>query len=112
MGDRREHLRAVLDEVLQLGLHGVEREDRLADLVGADRLDGRRAKVHAKPPRTQGELLQGLARRRVAIKATRTVDNSTRPITIRLRGPSSSPQLRETEENISQEPSLIWISNA
>ncbi|MNN91476.1 hypothetical protein D3C81_2095980 [compost metagenome] len=59
MGDGREHLRTVLDEVPQLGLHGIEREDRLANLVGPDRLDRRCAKIHAEAPCALGKLLQG-----------------------------------------------------
>ena len=59
MGDGREHLRAVLDEVLQLGLHGVESEDRLTDFMGPDRLHRRRPEVDAKTPCALGKLLQG-----------------------------------------------------
>lgn len=58
MGDGREHLRAVLQEVLELGLHGVEREDRLADFVGADDRNRRRLVVDAKAPRTFGKAFQ------------------------------------------------------
>ncbi|MNF94802.1 hypothetical protein D3C84_775220 [compost metagenome] len=59
MGNGREHLRAVADEVLQLGLHGVEGEDRLADFLGAEGFDGRGAEVHAKAAGTFSETLQG-----------------------------------------------------
>lgn len=57
VGNGGEHLRAVADEVLQLSLHGVEREDRLADFLGAQWFDGRGAEVRTEASGTFGEAL-------------------------------------------------------
>ncbi|MNI70681.1 hypothetical protein D3C73_1265070 [compost metagenome] len=48
---------------------------------------------------------RGLARRRVAISATSAVEINTSSRTIKVRGVSSSPQLRDGAENVSHEPS-------
>ncbi|MNP51989.1 hypothetical protein D3C76_1463480 [compost metagenome] len=60
MGDGGEHLGAVFDEMPQLRLHGIESQDRLANFMGPDRLDGRCPEIQAKVPRAVGELLQRL----------------------------------------------------
>ena len=58
MGNGREHLGTVLDEVLQLRLHGIEGKDCLADLRRPDRLDGRGTKVDPETSCALGKLLQ------------------------------------------------------
>ncbi|MNJ55469.1 hypothetical protein D3C77_509600 [compost metagenome] len=58
VGNGGQHLRTLSDEMLNLRLHGVERGDRLAQLIGAFRANRRGAQVAAKTPRGTGETLQ------------------------------------------------------
>ena len=58
MGNGRQHLRAVVDEMLQLPLHGIERNDHLADFYGPDRLNRRSAEVCTETPGTFGKMAQ------------------------------------------------------
>ncbi|MNE11710.1 hypothetical protein D3C80_1044780 [compost metagenome] len=60
MGDGGEHLRAVVEKVLELGLRGVEGKDGLAQVVRADYRYRWRVEVLAKAPRPFGETLQRL----------------------------------------------------
>ena len=60
MGDGGEHLRAVVEKVLELGLRGVEGKDGLAQVVRADHRYRWRVEVLAKAPRPFGETFQRL----------------------------------------------------
>ena len=58
VGNSREHLGTVFDEVLQLCLHRVEGKNCLTDFLGANRFDGRRPKVDTEASGAFGKLLQ------------------------------------------------------